>query len=178
MGGLAATSLANTHSATPARPSAPLHPRFVLRDLLGSQKVGGRDDGPHDHLIKWQAGGGLLRTAGEVAAVLEKLWAASERHCPHIRGLRWHIDFRLFGRFHRETQCLGSLVKRSFITRAVPDALAMAFGLSFVLSPGLPCCRSFRLSSESRGVAQDLGQSNPSSLCTPPHPSSHSIDID
>lgn len=89
MWGLAATSLANAHGPTPAWPLAPLHSRFVLREaLLGSQEVGGRDDGPHDHLIKWQDGGGQSKAGGEVVAVLDKLRAASERHCPHIRGLR------------------------------------------------------------------------------------------
>lgn len=65
--GFGGPSFADAHGTTPGRPAAPLHSRFVLReDLLGSQEVGGKDDGPHGHLIKWQDRGGLPKTGGEV----------------------------------------------------------------------------------------------------------------
>lgn len=65
--GFGGPSFADAHGTTPGRPAAPLHSRFVLgEDLLGSQEAGGKDDGPHGHLIKWQDRGGLPKTGGEV----------------------------------------------------------------------------------------------------------------
>lgn len=71
-------------------------------------------------------------------------------------------------------------VTRETVTHPTCGPRRLGDGVRLVLchDPWAALIPRLPLSSESSRIAQDVGQSNPSLLRTPPHPSPHSADID